>query len=141
MKIQDLLCETVTETLQKVYPTPSTSPVSICKLIPKVVEKVGIEPKKFPCPFENCNKSFTRKYNLSAHLRCHNQEKPFECIVCPMKFARKHDLQRHIRSLHEQKKQYGPCEYCNAYFTRSDALARHLRIEKERRFLTRQPLP
>jgi uncharacterized Zn-finger protein len=130
MKIKDLLCgnvlipqeplNTIQETiLESVYPSPSNTP--------------DIEVKKFPCPFDNCSKSFTRKYNLSAHLRCHNQEKPFECTNCPMKFARKHDLQRHIRSLHEHKKQYGPCDYCNAYFTRSDALSRHLRIEKEKR--------
>lgn len=49
--------------------------------------------KKFACPEEGCSKSFTRRYNLSAHLRCHRLEKPFGCVICPQAFARKHDLQ------------------------------------------------
>jgi uncharacterized Zn-finger protein len=88
--------------------------------------------KKFPCTEPGCTKSFTRRYNLSAHLRCHRSEKPFACTECPLKFARKHDLTRHIRSLHEHKRNYGPCPTCHAYFTRSDALARHLKVEEER---------
>lgn len=91
--------------------------------------------KKFRCTEPGCNKSFTRRYNLHAHYRCHRSEKPFECTQCTFKFARKHDLTRHIRSLHEMKRSYGPCQYCNAYFTRSDALARHLKVEQDRRGL------
>ena len=91
--------------------------------------------KKFPCTEEGCTKSFTRRYNLSAHLRCHRQEKPFDCTNCEMKFARKHDLTRHIRSLHEMKRQFGPCGYCGSFFTRSDALARHVKVEAEKRGL------
>jgi uncharacterized Zn-finger protein len=90
------------------------------------------EKKKFACPEEGCHKSFTRRYNLSAHLRCHRLERPYECTQCTQAFARKHDLQRHIRSLHDQNKIYGPCPYCTLYFTRSDALQRHMKREERR---------
>lgn len=90
-------------------------------------------PKRFPCTEPGCEKSFTRRYNLSAHLRCHRSEKPFACGECDFRFARKHDLTRHVRSLHELKRSYGPCPTCGAYFTRSDALSRHLKVEAERK--------
>lgn len=94
--------------------------------------------KKFQCTEVGCYKTFTRKYNLSAHQRCHRgiicslAEKPFGCHICPLKFARKHDLARHVRSIHEGRKNYGPCPHCDSYFTRSDALTRHIKIEQDR---------
>lgn len=95
--------------------------------------------RRFICTQPNCGKAFTRRYNLSAHLRCHRcnlitkkAEKPFVCPQCPCKFARKHDCTRHIRSIHELRRSYGPCPYCQAYFTRSDALSRHVKIEQEK---------
>jgi uncharacterized Zn-finger protein len=33
--------------------------------------------RKFVCEEPGCMKGFTRKYNLSAHMRCHRSEKPF----------------------------------------------------------------
>ncbi|KAJ3361394.1 hypothetical protein HDU91_003940 [Kappamyces sp. JEL0680] len=91
--------------------------------------------KRFLCTEPGCEKSFTRRYNLSAHLRCHRSEKPFVCSApgCTLAFARKHDLSRHFKSLHEHKRSYGPCPFCDGYFTRSDALSRHLKVEAERR--------
>ncbi|KAI8926524.1 hypothetical protein BC831DRAFT_390615, partial [Entophlyctis helioformis] len=56
--------------------------------------------RKFTCT--DCNKSFTRKYNLDAHMRSHYNVKPFRCTLagCQEAFVRKHDLQRHVLSVH-----------------------------------------
>ena len=53
--------------------------------------------QRFRCTETGCDKSFTRRYNLSAHLRCHRNEKPFACPHegCILAFARKHDLSRY----------------------------------------------
>ncbi|KAI8893292.1 hypothetical protein BC833DRAFT_608846, partial [Globomyces pollinis-pini] len=113
-------------TLTPSYPSPESVINSSSATSPKLPNK------KFKCPEQGCDKAFTRKYNLSAHLRCHRSEKPYSCTQCPLNFARKHDLSRHIKSIHELKKSFGPCATCGAYFTRSDALARHLKVEQER---------
>lgn len=88
--------------------------------------------KRFPCTEPGCEKSFTRLYNLSFHLRSHRNEKPFPCTQCDFRFTRKHDLMRHVRSLHEARS-FGPCPTCGNFFTRSDAFARHLKAEEERK--------
>jgi hypothetical protein len=119
------------------YPSPESVPASPA---PSYVSLLNNQPekKKFACPEEGCHKSFTRRYNLSAHLRCHRLERPYECTQCTQAFARKHDLQRHVRSLHDVNKIYGPCSYCGLHFTRSDALGRHLRKEERRDAITGQ---
>ncbi|KAL2916580.1 hypothetical protein HK105_204013 [Polyrhizophydium stewartii] len=82
--------------------------------------------KLFACP--QCLKTFTRKYNLQSHLRCHTMERPFECHSCHATFVRKHDLQRHVRSLHTSVRPH-TCPHCSLTFARSDGLKRHLETE------------
>jgi uncharacterized Zn-finger protein len=90
------------------------------------------QPQRYFCKFLGCHKSFSRKFNLNAHLCCHLPQKPFVCVECPLKFSRRHDLTRHVKSKHFLKS-YGPCRDCDAMFSRSDAYQRHLRLEEERR--------
>ncbi|KAJ3124312.1 hypothetical protein HK100_011287 [Physocladia obscura] len=59
--------------------------------------------KVFDCPYEGCDKSFPRAYNLKSHMFCHSGERPHKCTKCHSAFARRHDLQRHIRTLHGDK--------------------------------------
>jgi uncharacterized Zn-finger protein len=77
------------------------------------------------CPEPNCNKVFTRAYNLKSHQLSHSGVRPYQCSTCQTSFVRKHDLKRHER-LHSGIKPY-VCEICKRGFYRSDALARHER--------------
>ncbi|KAJ3193813.1 Metallothionein expression activator [Irineochytrium annulatum] len=87
--------------------------------------------KVYRCPEPGCEKTFTRRYNLQSHLRCHSGERPFRCDFCPATFSRKHDLRRHTRSLHSEERPH-LCMHCSLSFARSDALKRHLAAEGKR---------
>ncbi|KAG0032965.1 hypothetical protein BGZ82_006306 [Podila clonocystis] len=83
------------------------------------------------CPIPNCNKSFARSVNLTAHLKTHDSPKPFACHLCERVFSRKHDLQRHIR-VHTGSKPYVCLNMtCQKAFARTDALCRHYKVEEQ----------
>jgi uncharacterized Zn-finger protein len=79
----------------------------------------------FKCPYENCNKSFSKKPNLKSHLVTHSGERPFACRQCAMAFTRKHDLKRHLISIHSISKPY-KCIFCPASFYRMGSVKQHL---------------
>ncbi|KEI41752.1 uncharacterized protein L969DRAFT_45480, partial [Mixia osmundae IAM 14324] len=75
------------------------------------------------CENKECSKVFARLYNLRSHERSHQDEKPYQCPVCPVAFARNHDLKRHVK-IHVSSKSY-LCRGCDKNFSRMDALKRH----------------
>ncbi|KAK4512286.1 polar growth protein [Mucor velutinosus] len=83
----------------------------------------------FPCLIPECNKLFSRPYNLKSHMRTHTHERPYECTYkpCAWKFARPHDLKRHELQ-HTGQKPHG-CRFCHRRFARSDALKRHWKVD------------
>ena len=48
---------------------------------------------KFPCKM--CNKSFSRKDNLVAHISAVHDEDKISCPKCGIKFSKKSNLSRH----------------------------------------------
>lgn len=80
----------------------------------------------FPCQHPGCQKTFTRHYNLTSHMRTHTAERPFACTTCQRRFARQHDRNRHEK-LHWGIKPFS-CVNCQKSFARMDALNRHLRV-------------
>ncbi|KAI8885604.1 hypothetical protein K501DRAFT_284177 [Backusella circina FSU 941] len=110
------------ETKQSMIPTtssPHTIPISD-----------NTEPLPgYPCKYPNCNKRFSRPYNLKSHMRTHTSERPFACNhpSCGWKFARPHDLKRH-QLQHTGQKPHS-CKFCHRRFARSDALKRHWKVD------------
>ncbi|GAA5804131.1 hypothetical protein HPULCUR_009617 [Helicostylum pulchrum] len=81
--------------------------------------------KVFNCPF--CAHSSKRKYNLTTHMKTHdnNRVKEFICSQCQKGFDRRHDRNRHLATVHRLERAH-VCNHCPAHFSRGDALNRHL---------------
>ncbi|CCF56870.1 hypothetical protein KAFR_0B05740 [Kazachstania africana CBS 2517] len=79
--------------------------------------------KNFECLFENCGKTFKRRYNIRSHIQTHLEDRPYPCDFpgCDKAFVRNHDLVRHKKS-HFEKNYACPC---GKKFNREDALIVH----------------
>jgi uncharacterized Zn-finger protein len=99
------------------------------------VEYVQSRPRKQQTNRElrcgHCSKVFTKKYNLTSHLKTHSSDRPFKCRVCGLGFARESDYTRHM--LKHSEKQFkcggnlkdGTGWGCGKLFSRADILNSH----------------
>ena len=85
---------------------------------------------------EVCNKSFTRKDNLSRHLSVH-VEKNFQCSHCSKCYSQQVKLKVHTFLHHTNEKQklsnkLLSCGYCSKIFGRSFNFRRHMAVCKKK---------
>ena len=75
----------------------------------------------YVCKYEECNKEFTKTWNLLDHVRMHEGIKPFSCQFWNKTFTQKGNLKKHniiqhsTKSLKERKK--FKCKICNRKYT------------------------
>ncbi|KAI6653374.1 Early growth response protein 1 [Oopsacas minuta] len=86
--------------------------------------------KPYVCPYDGCEKRFSRSDELNRHTRIHTGYKPFVCTICMRSFSRSDHLTTHIRT-HTGEKPFA-CTVCSRKFARSDERRRHSKVhEKE----------
>ncbi|KAF1994092.1 hypothetical protein P154DRAFT_527335 [Amniculicola lignicola CBS 123094] len=69
-------------------------------------DHIGTRQKKYSCEWSDCNRKGTPHasgYALRAHMRSHTREKPFYCTLpeCDRSFTRSDALAKHMRTVHE----------------------------------------
>lgn len=72
-----------------------------------------------------CNKEYSKTSHLRAHLRGHENNRPYECDFkgCCKRFTRSDELKRH-RRIHSDERNF-VCPVCKKRFLRSDHLQKH----------------
>ena len=102
------------------------------------------------CDHPGCEYQTSKGYNLTQHLRHHNDERQHQCPVCEKSFRASSHLRDHLKALHTKERNF-ECPKCPRSFSRSWALQSHVkanhgkaknyRCEKcGRNFLTNQAL-
>ncbi|CAN8097405.1 unnamed protein product [Discula destructiva] len=82
--------------------------------------------KRIPCTIPGCSKMFNRQARLDAHLRAHNDERPFACHYenCDKTYTDNKFLRAHIDSAHLKLPKF-VCDVCGQGFATGQRLQRH----------------
>ncbi|MCJ1296508.1 hypothetical protein MMC34_008074 [Xylographa carneopallida] len=70
------------------------------------MDHIGQRQKRYACEWEGCSRidaNHASGYALRAHMRSHTREKPFYCALpeCDRSFTRSDALAKHMRTVHE----------------------------------------
>lgn len=88
--------------------------------------KCHIQEKPFNC--HECNKKFITKASLLTHHETHKVHKRYDCVFCGITFARKSQLHAHI--LNKIGERSYNCTICQQDFTTADYLRQHLTVHQ-----------
>ena len=90
---------------------------------PPPVQNVEIFNEKSLINCEYCDKTFTQKKTLNAHLTTHRRQGHL-CPICGKQFSYKSSLVSH-QMIHQKPPKTHTCNQCNAAFTTPRSLRRH----------------
>ncbi|KAI1812682.1 hypothetical protein GGS20DRAFT_521897 [Poronia punctata] len=97
--------------------------------------------KTIRCTYPGCHKTFNRPARLAAHLRSHNNERPFKCSYpdCDKDYIEEKHLKQHIKGSHTSERNH-VCSHegCGKKFMTATRLRRHQLVhEGQERFRCR----
>ncbi|KAI1502692.1 hypothetical protein F5X99DRAFT_149417 [Biscogniauxia marginata] len=101
--------------------------------------------KTLQCPHADCTKTFNRPARLAAHLRSHNNDRPFKCPHedCDKDYIEEKHLRQHIKGSHTSERDHTCAQPgCGKSFMTATRLRRHQAVhEGEERFRCRDYPP
>ena len=82
-----------------------------------------------------CPKEYNKTSHLRAHLRAHDNLRPYVCdfVSCKKSFTRSDELKRHKR-IHSDDRNFA-CPVCKKKFLRSDHLSKHIMTHNKARHM------
>ena len=88
----------------------------------------NMEEGAFICPYKGCNKVFSRKLRLNAHLHMHYGTQPFKCEHpgCGKAFSEKQNLRIHMR-IHKDERPFVCPQGCGKSFRTKGNMQDHER--------------
>ncbi len=92
--------------------------------VQKHVDSVHKQLRPYLCTV--CGKCFAVKWNLTEHLRFHEENKSFSCYLCDKQFYKKQHVNKHIDMVHKKLRPYC-CTLCGTSFVDRSGYFRHVR--------------